>query len=65
MTTRQRYKQQTGTYRVLIGITKEVVGSGQAALKTTDKMHGKDIFADLAIKEIREQIAHFCGWESR
>src|SRR6476661_6696523 len=23
-------------------------------------MHGKDMFADLAIKEIREQIAHFC-----
>src|SRR6185437_13343683 len=60
MTTRQRYKQQTGTYRVLIGITKEVVGSAQAALKKTVKMHGKDMFADLAIKEIREQIAHFC-----
>src|SRR5690242_16485577 len=61
MTTRQRYKQQTGTYRVLIGIAKEVVGSAQAALKTTDKMHGKDIFADLAIKELRERIAHFCN----
>ena len=60
MTTRQRYNQQTGTYRVLIGITNEVVGSARAALKKTVKMHGKDMFADLAIKEIREQIAHFC-----
>src|SRR4029079_9415180 len=62
MTTRQRYNQQTGTYRVLIGITNEVVGSARAALKKTVKMHGKDMFADLAIKEIREQIAHFCDF---
>jgi IS5 family transposase len=65
MTARQRHEQQTGTYRVLIGITEEVVGSARAVLKKTGKMRGRDMFADMAIEELRKQIEHFCELGSR
>jgi transposase, IS5 family len=65
MTTRQRHEQQTGTYRVLIGIAEEVVGSARVALEKTGKMRRKDIFANMAIEELRRQIEHFCGLGDR
>jgi IS5 family transposase len=65
MTTRQRHEQQTSTYRELIGIAEEVVGSARAAVEETRKMRGKDIIAAMAIAELHEQIAHFCGLGSR
>lgn len=60
MTTRQRQEQQTGTYRVLIGIVEEVVGNARAGLDKTRMMGGKDMFADMAIEGLRRQIEHFC-----
>ena len=60
MTTRQRHEQQIATYRMLIGIAEEVVGNARAGLEKTRKMHGKDMFADIAIEELRRQIEHFC-----
>jgi IS5 family transposase len=60
MTTRQRHKQQTRTYRVLINIAEEVVENARAGLERTRMMHGKDMFADMAIDELRRQIEHFC-----
>jgi IS5 family transposase len=65
MTTRQRHEQQTGTYRVLIGIAEEVVGNARAAVEKTGKMRVKDMFADMAIEELRKQIEHFCQLGSR
>jgi IS5 family transposase len=65
MTTRQRHEQQTGTYRVLIGIAEEVVGNARAAVEKTGKMRVKDMFADMAIEELRKQIKHFCELGSR
>jgi IS5 family transposase len=65
MTTRQRHEQQTGTYRVLIGIAEEVVGNARAAVEKTGKMRVKDMFADMAIEELRKQIKHFCELASR
>src|SRR6201987_1695922 len=61
MTTRQRLEQQTRTYRVLIDIAEEVVGNARAGLEKTRTMRGKDMFADMAIEELRRQIEHFCG----
>ena len=61
MTTRQRQQKQSGTYRALIGITEEVVGNAQAALETTCGMCGRDVFAAMAVEELRKQIEHFCG----
>jgi IS5 family transposase len=65
MTTRQRHEQQTGTYRVLIGIAEEVVRNARAAVEKTGKMRGRDMFADMAIEELRKQIEHFCELASR
>ena len=65
MTTRQRHEQQIATYRMLIGIAEEVVGNARAGLEKTRKMHGKDMFADIAIEELRRQIEHFCGLGDR
>jgi IS5 family transposase len=60
MTTRQRHEQQTRTYRVLIDIAEEVVGNARAGLEKTRTVCGKDMFADMAIEELRRQIGHFC-----
>jgi len=60
MTTRQRHEQQTHTYRVLIDIAEEVVGNARAGLARTRTIRGKDMFADIAIEELRRQIEHFC-----
>jgi len=65
MTTRQRHKQQSGTYRALIGIAEEVVSNARAALEATRGMCGRDVFAALAIEELRKQLEHFCGLGSR
>jgi transposase, IS5 family len=61
MTTRQRHKQQARTYRVLIEIAEEVVANARAGLEMTRKMRGNDMFADVAIDQLRRQIEHFCG----
>jgi IS5 family transposase len=60
MTTRQRHEQQARTYRVLIDIAEEVVGNARAGLEKTRTVRGKDMFADMAIEELRRQIGHFC-----
>jgi transposase, IS5 family len=65
MTTKQRHEQQAGTYRTLIGIAEEVVGSARAALETTRSMSGRDVFAAMAVEDLRKQIEHFCGLGSR
>jgi transposase, IS5 family len=61
MTTRQRHERQTGRYRVLIDIADEVVAKARMALEKTCKMRGQDMFADMAIEELRRQVEHFCG----
>ena len=64
MTTKQRQgagSRQTATYRELIGIAEEVVANAKTALEKTARMRGKDLFADMAIDAIREEIAHYCG----
>jgi len=65
MTTRQRDEQQTRTYSALIGIAEEVVESACTALKTTRKIRGNDLLADIALEEARRQIEHFCGLGER
>ena len=65
MTTRQRHEQQTGTYRALIATTEEVVESARAVLEETRKTRGKDLFAEMAIEELRKEIEHFCQLGNR
>ena len=60
MTTKQRSQWLTSTYRKLIGIAEEVLGSARAALEKTAKMRGKDLLDNLAIEHLREEIEHYC-----
>jgi transposase, IS5 family len=65
MTTRQRQERQTDTYRELIGIAEEVVAAARGVLQQTRNTRGKDLITDLAVAELRKEIAHFCGLGSR
>jgi IS5 family transposase len=65
MTTRQRQEQQREAYRSLIGIAEEVVESAQVVLQNTSAAKGKDMFADLTVAGIRDEIEHYCDLGSR
>ncbi len=56
MTTRQRQAQQTGTYRVLIGIAEEVVGNARAALEKTGKMRGRGELGSRVVDQARRRV---------
>src|SRR5260221_9548828 len=60
MTTKQRGQWLIGTYRNLIGIAEEVLGSTRAALEKTAKMRGKDLLDNLAIEHLRKEIERYC-----
>ena len=52
MTTRQRHEAADGGRTAkLIGIAEEVVESARRVLEKTNKAHGKDLLADMAIEE--------------
>src|SRR5215472_13519412 len=65
MTTRQRHGQQREAYRSLIAIAEEVVERAQVVLQNTGTANGKDLFADLAVAGIRDEIEHYCDLGSR
>ena len=60
MTPKQRQQQQTQKYRQLIGITEEVVGAARKVLPRSRKSKGKDLASELVIRELAQQIEHFC-----
>ena len=51
--------------RSLIGIAEEVVESAHVVLQNTSTARGKDMLADIAIANIRGEIAHYCDLGSR
>ena len=65
MTPKERHERQIEKYRELIGTTEEVVNSARTVLQRTKKSRGKDLVADLAIGELRKEIAHCCGLGDR
>src|SRR6266850_6158171 len=65
MSAAQRHRQQTGKYRELIGIAEEVVVCAGSALRDPRKARGKDLFSDLAIEGLRQEIDHYCGLAGR
>jgi len=65
MTTRQRQERQSDTYRELIDIAEQVVAAARGVLRQTRKARGPDLIADMAVAELRNEIAHFCGLGSR
>jgi transposase, IS5 family len=65
MTSRQRQGRQTIVYRALIGIAEQVVENARTVLQDTSTASSKDIFADLAVAGLREEIEHYCGLGAR
>src|SRR5467141_536598 len=65
MTTPQRQERQTEKYRQLIGMTQEVVQSARGVLAHTRQAGGKSLAAELAIRQLRKQIDHYCGLGDR
>jgi IS5 family transposase len=65
MTATQRPRQQTGQYRQLIGIAEQVAACARSALEDPRNARGKDLFSDLAIQGLRDEISHYCGLADR
>ena len=65
MSATQRQRHQTGKYRELIAIAEQVVVCGRSALEDPRNARGKDLFSDLAIRGLREEIGHYCGLADR
>jgi IS5 family transposase len=60
MTSKERHERQTEKYRELIGVTEEVVNNARKVVEQTRKARGKNLVADLAIAELRQEIDHYC-----
>ena len=60
MTTLQRHQQQVPKYRELIMITDKVVDSARQVLDQTRKVRGSGRLQDVAVQQLRRQIAHYC-----
>jgi IS5 family transposase len=60
MTATQRQRQQTGRYRELIAIAEQVVVCARSALEDPRNARGKDLFSDLAIQGLHDEIGHYC-----
>jgi IS5 family transposase len=60
MTARQRFTQQKGKYRQLIGITQQVVHNARGVLEKTKDQCAVDLMDDLVIGELRRKIDHYC-----
>src|SRR5882757_7234550 len=65
MSATQRQWQQTGKYRELVGIAEQVVACARSALKDSHNGRGKDLFCDLAIAGLRNEIDRYCGLADR
>ena len=65
MSAAQRHRRQTGKYRELIAIAEEVVACAGSALRDPRKARGKDLFCDLAIEGLRQEIDRYCGLAGR
>jgi IS5 family transposase len=61
MTPAQRQRRQIRRYRDLIRTTEEVVDNARAVLNQTRKVRAIDMLSDLAIRELRDQIEHYCA----
>ena len=59
MTARQRFTQQKGKYRQLIGITQQVLRNARGVLEKTKDPCAVDLMDDLVIGELRRKIDHY------
>ena len=60
MTPTQRQRRQRRKYRDLIGTSEQVVQSAREVLKKTSIVRSIDPLDDIAIRDLRAQIEHYC-----
>jgi transposase, IS5 family len=60
MTAQQRHEQQNKKYRELIAISEEVEASARGVLQHSEKARGQNLIDDLAIRQLRNEIDHYC-----
>ena len=65
ITARQRFTQQKGKYRHLIGITQQVVQNARGVLEKTKDQCAVDLMDDIIIGELRRKIDHYCQLGTR
>jgi IS5 family transposase len=65
MTPAQRQQRQRRKYRDLIRTSELVVQSAHKVLHNTRNVRGIDPLGDLAIRDLRAQIEHYCGLGER
>lgn len=65
MSATQRRGQQAAKYRELIAITEAVVACARSALAAPRRTRGGDLFCDLAITGLYDEIAHYCRLADR
>jgi transposase, IS5 family len=65
MTPTQRQQRQRRKYRDLIRTSEQVVQSAREVLKNTSNVRGVDPLQDIAMRELRAQIEHYCGLGQR
>ena len=61
MTPKQRHQRQRRKYRDLIRTSEQVVHNARAVLTRTSNVRSIDPLSDIAIRELRVQIEHYCG----
>lgn len=65
MTPKQRHNRQRRKYRDLIRTTEQVVQNAHHVLKRTSNLRSIDPLSDIAIRDLRVQIEHYCGLGQR
>jgi IS5 family transposase len=65
MTPRERNRRLVAKYRELIHTTERVIANAREVLKNTERIHSIDLMTEIAIKEVRKQIDHYCGLGDR
>ena len=65
MTPRERNRRLVAKYRELIHTTEGVIANAREVLKNTERAHSIDLMTEIEIKEVREQIDHYCDLGDR
>ena len=65
MTPKQRQRRQRRKYRDLIRTSEQAVQSAREVLKNTSNVRGIDPLDDIAMRDLRAQIEHYCGLGQR
>ena len=65
MTSKERGRSQVGKYRLLIGITEQVVADAGGVLQKIKKVRVVDLLTEITIQSLRREIEHYVGLADR